>query len=512
MAESNLSVVILDDENHIIKLLEVLIPWKELSLTYAGCARNGIEGKSLIMEEKPDIIISDIKMPGLDGLSLISEIHDALPESEFIIISGFSQFDYAKTAITYGVRNYLLKPINKDELNATLKKIIAEKHSISLKEESNHRVEEKNLCHEFGEILFNKDRTDYLFLSRFHNPVLVIIKIDSDERLLSEDLQNLLQEKISDSVKRICCTSIWFYKYSQFFFISESDNLPVAENLKGLFSDLKNISQLFPQLTFKIFGIPVHDSFFYARTVLEKNFHLRYESNKDIFFDVFPQTVNVKDDKSRKILDEWQKISSHFFEAMDSSILKTSIDNLFLELQAVPVGTRVDLLFSAARHVAILSESKQLAGLSWFKEIFLKTLILASDYENLRMRFESELLSFAESYYQNQKKKDLLPIRLADSYMEEHYSDYDISLETVAEKVGLSASYLSALYKKETGIGFLEALTEVRISKAKTLLQDSTETVSKISKMVGYADVKYFSKIFKKITGIKPNEFRQFYS
>ena len=117
MAESNLSVVILDDENHIIKLLEVLIPWKELSLTYAGCARNGREGKSLIMDEKPDIIISDIKMPGLDGLSLISEIHDALPESEFIIISGFSQFDYAKTAITYGVRNYLLKPINKDELN-----------------------------------------------------------------------------------------------------------------------------------------------------------------------------------------------------------------------------------------------------------------------------------------------------------------------------------------------------------------------------------------------------------
>ena len=96
--------------------------------------------------------------------------------------------------------------------------------------------------------------------------------------------------------------------------------------------------------------------------------------------------------------------------------------------------------------------------------------------------------------------------------MQEHFSDYDISLEKIAEIVGLTPAYFSALYKKEKQTGFLESLTAVRIKKAKDLLQSGNETVAKISSLVGYSDIKYFGKIFKKVTGITPNEFRQFYS
>ena len=112
-----ISGVILDDEKHVVNLIKALLPWDEIGIEYKGEAYNGEDGLSLVLSVHPDIVITDIMMPGMSGLDLIEETHRRFPEIEFIIISGYREFDYAQTAIRSGVENYLLKPIDRDELN-----------------------------------------------------------------------------------------------------------------------------------------------------------------------------------------------------------------------------------------------------------------------------------------------------------------------------------------------------------------------------------------------------------
>ena len=119
-----LKVLIADDEEKICQLIEKLINWESLGLKVAAVASNGVDAVKKIMEYRPDIVITDIRMPGIDGMELIERTKKICPDTEIIIISGYRHFEYAQTAIRYGVRNYLLKPIRKDELRETLEKIV----------------------------------------------------------------------------------------------------------------------------------------------------------------------------------------------------------------------------------------------------------------------------------------------------------------------------------------------------------------------------------------------------
>ena len=115
-------VMIVDDEKLICRLVKALVKWDELGMESVATADNALEALELLEEVRPDILITDIRMPGMDGLELIREVKKHCPEIEIIIISGYAHFEYAKNAIALGVGNYILKPINQEELNKTLLK------------------------------------------------------------------------------------------------------------------------------------------------------------------------------------------------------------------------------------------------------------------------------------------------------------------------------------------------------------------------------------------------------
>jgi len=119
-----LRVLIADDEERICQLIQALGEWQRLSLTVVGTAQTGPDALEMVRTLTPDILITDIRMPGMDGLQVVQQAHALLPELEVIVISGYAQFDYAQTAIRYGVGEYLLKPINRDALNHSLEKMI----------------------------------------------------------------------------------------------------------------------------------------------------------------------------------------------------------------------------------------------------------------------------------------------------------------------------------------------------------------------------------------------------
>ena len=142
-----LKVIIADDERLICRLVQALGDWEALDMEVAGLAENGLEALELIERERPDILITDIRMPGCDGLELIRRAKELRPELEIVIISGYAHFEYAQTAIRYGVGNYLLKPIKKDELMETLRKM-------------KERCEERTAGREVGEARYKKSQND----------------------------------------------------------------------------------------------------------------------------------------------------------------------------------------------------------------------------------------------------------------------------------------------------------------------------------------------------------------
>lgn len=117
-------VIIADDEKLICRLIEALVDWDALGMEIVGKAENGLEALDMVRDLRPHLLITDIRMPGCDGLDLIRQARELSPEIEIVIISGYAHFEYAQTAIAYGVGNYILKPVNQAELNKTLQKII----------------------------------------------------------------------------------------------------------------------------------------------------------------------------------------------------------------------------------------------------------------------------------------------------------------------------------------------------------------------------------------------------
>lgn len=117
-------VIIADDEKLICRLIEALVDWEKLNMRIAGKAENGLEALQMVRELRPHLLITDIRMPGCDGLDLIRQARELSPDIEIVIISGCAHFEYAQTAIAYGVGNYILKPVSQAELNKTLQKIL----------------------------------------------------------------------------------------------------------------------------------------------------------------------------------------------------------------------------------------------------------------------------------------------------------------------------------------------------------------------------------------------------
>ncbi len=515
MKDKKMTVAILDDEIHIVKLLEALIPWNELNFEYAGNAQNGIAGLELIEAKKPDIVITDIKMPGMDGLSLIAKVYENLPDTEFIILSGFSQFDYAKKAIAYNVKNYLLKPVNKTELCNALEKLSETKKNRNEEIQIIQENEEQKKNRHFEELLLGTSDAPAIQNTQPYN--LCLVKIDSTENSISNELYKLIHEKIMLILKRHKLNFSVYLKDDIVVFLllkndfSKESEEQLANQLNQIYFDFQQINTLFPQLIFTFIesGRTSESLNITYQKLLQtipfrrcsSSSHLLKMHEKSFFFN-----------KAEADFEKWTKWAQKILDSMSLKVAEKGIDDFLKKYSFLNPEEKENLFVKSARIVSVQAESRGQKGLEWFDSKLTAALKLAFSSEELERRFKALLLEFFESYFENIKKDTIRPVRLADSYMLEHYSDYDISLEKVAEIVGLTPPYFSSLYKKEKKSGFLESLTEVRIKKARELLQNTNETVAKIASSVGYSDIKYFGKIFKKVTGITPNEFRQFYS
>lgn len=536
MAEK-MKVMIADDEPMVCVVVKSCIKWEELNLELVGVAHDGKELLSKISVEKPDIVITDISMPEINGLDLIERIRKQNVKCKFIIISGYRQFEYAHKALKNNVDDYLLKPIDEQELNEALQRI-----TMSL----------------IGEKTYGKDAVDQLIQdsrkSRKNMGKLLIDQLTKNSEIPDRDkireqfgidfgegiyqaliakFDMTVQDNINDSL-----TSIQRKLISAFEKIFEKDVEEVLvepeterilfgiyyrkdqgylleEKIRRFYEYGKNIVDLFMGFSLTVGVSQKYEELKeFPKAFREAEDAVCYRMIEGINQVIFYEKIQRPDPQYDE--NDWEEIMKKAvadYEILNAKVFRHHANGWFFvnsrECNA-PEMIRlseqlVQLFFEKQKEMDLQMEES-----SYTEQLILKRIRNAVSLHELKCAVVdsvSDLIEKMEEEKKNQKKK---PVRDAIQYIADHYKE-SLSLEIVATEVNLNPVYFSNVFKKETGENFVDYLHKYRIEVAKERLRREDSPVINIALELGYSDAKYFSKIFKKYVGIKPTDYRKIY-
>ncbi|NLK28203.1 MAG: response regulator [Clostridiales bacterium] len=545
-------VVIADDEEKVCQLICNLVDWAAIEMEVVGIGHNGIEAFELVKKLQPDLLITDIRMPGYDGLELIRLVKEEMADIDIIIISGYRHFEYAQKAIRYGVGDYLLKPIKKEELIATLNDIKEKykfrKEQLSTEERLKLRLKsdiEKIRSNLFAEILFRSNKTSELLsqidrkkkginLQEINDKYYYhfkkgcfqtgIVKIDLEIKDENKESREFLEDKtaqiITKHLKEKCFDMEISINDSAVCFIlnyDSTDSKSIRKTIRMLFDELMVQKSALGNIDFTLgVGFETDDI---------SQIHASYKSAKDaivqrLFLGTNRIIEQVKIEKDHwdhnYLLSDLNKKISSAIEILDKEKVVGAIIQLKETVKTEPNMNGYDIIKVAQescniylmllRNYHFIDQSTEN-----IYEKFCARIHFCGSIEDIFSLLIHYVQQSLDHILEEKKQADTRPIRIAKQYIKENYMK-PISLEEVSDYVGFNASYFSTVFKKETGINFLEYLSEVRMNQAKELLKSTKLNVSEICEKVGYNDVKHFTKYFKKIVGIKPNEYRKLYS
>lgn len=536
-----LKIIIADDEDKICQLIYKLVDWKSIEMEVVGIAHNGIEALELVKSHNPDVAITDIRMPGYDGLEFIGKAKEVNPDIEFIIISGYQHFEYAQKAIKYGVSDYLLKPIKKDELITTLTTMKdhylvraeqlskEEKMKLSLK---NNMVKLRNSF--LNEILLKKVRRmkdisidvinrEYQYNFKEGCFQILTLKLDGLDQTYFSNVK-FLEEKIvlliNNNLKEYCYDLESFFVENICYSIlnfSLSNKKLIRRQCKILLDEIALQKDIFENLESTI-GLgtvetdlsTIDDSLKTAIWSYEQR--LVVGTNRVIDYD-FTNTNQLADSQ---LFYDFNKQMDSALERLDKSAVVSSIRFLREGIKKRPETSGHEIvqmtkevcnlfLITIRKNKFLLDEN------TTFFEEFSSNVNNFGSVNSLFNYLINSIVNLLDKIIEDKKQLDTKPIRDAKQYIQENYQN-SITLEDVSTRVGFNATYFSSLFKKDTGYTFLEYLSEVRMNQAKILLKETNLGVAAICEKVGYSDVKHFTKMFTKHIGLKPNEYRKLYS
>lgn len=519
-----MKVVIADDEVHVCSLVKHLIDWEGLGLTLAGVFHNGDDVIAHFEHNPADILICDIEMPGMTGNELIKRISTDYPSCKCMVISGFRVFEYARSAMQYGVTKYLLKPIDGDELNAALRSIINDENAArSLSNTIEQQSRRLGLIDLLEADIENESirSINKKYHYRFREGTYAIIKaVFTDIDIHSEFLPRLMaifSETIKLKLSDFCIETEVFRTsaISAIVVINYAEDwasfLPILDQiLRNTLEELGGKTQCKCYFGVGIAVQTIQELKKSWQTATNAAYHRVNNENKQTYYAqyTFDSSANqiVIDSRDKQAL-------LNCIEAIDIAGIKQWIDDYFFA------------------HAKIFSESPHCAFDFSFKVVDL--LIMALDDLNVPIpdkdafRKSTEIIFESCSSLSHLKQKLIFMIeeevskRLHDkqkniaiyaqqakNYIDKHFAE-SITLDVIADKLHISPVYLSTVFKSETGMNYSKYLTSVRINKSKEMLRECDMNLTQIANAVGYDSLTYFSKLFRKKTGLKPMEYRR---
>lgn len=531
-----IKVFLVEDEVIIRSGVKKSINWEQEGYEFVGEASDGELAYPMILKEKPDILITDIRMPFMDGLELSRLVKKELPDIKILILSGYDEFEYAKKAIKIGVTEYLLKPISAAKLTEVLnavaetirqeneEKNLLETYFAEMRENTERdkmRLFEKLLMGDLsmGEILEAGERFGMNLGASCYKIVLFKILANLENHVYAEQMVDACS-----SVEQAASMMEGVYVFQRgvegwAFLLTAQDEKSMEESAKILYQNLKQAMKNYTQLEY--FGgigstVPrirsLKQSFreadraFAARFVEEANQIIsQKEFEKSQMEEGLKMQGVVQIGKSREMLQKFLSNGTReevkaFSDAYISRIEEENIRSTMVR-QYVVIDVCIVILSFCER----ISSANRLQEEAEELQKMMQKIHSLSEIKKYVVRLLNEAIELRDAE-SGRRYSDL--IAAAKKEIENHYMTEEISLNTVAISVGMSPSYFSSIFSKEAGKTFVQYLTEVRIEKAKEFLMCSSMKTSEIGYEVGYKDPHYFSYIFKKVQGCSPKEYR----
>lgn len=509
-----LKIFIINDEYFERQSLIRNINWSSLDIKVSGEANNGLSAFETISKEAPDIAIVDINMPKMNGLDLISLLNENNISCKYIILTGYDEFEYAQKAIKLNVFDYILKPINYENLEKCLRNLSAQIYSerqqtlqYTAIQNENRQLRLERYYNDLINCNFSSSAESDLYaieaeaspLAIFANyrvAVCALTDFNSIVQLnaLKEHLQNLYTNQ-----SIVICQDL----QQRLFFIFSDDNLQT--DLSAFIDSLYTLisSQGLPCM----FGIgssysqiqQIYLSYNEA-CIASQNCMIR---NTNILFynEIHRPLVQVFDAKKKNIIcslignQSLNKIENFFSSLYNDFchqklpwdiILLHTIELVNILSETLNRQTKLSVSFFQEENIlSILNQKKNIAELQdWITNLYITSI----------NRF------LASPQYSN-------VTRCVEAYIEKNYSDSELSINTISKALFLNYSYLCYCFKRDKNTTINEYLTQFRINKAIELLKNKTENITYVAEKTGFTSASYFSKQFKKITGITPSEY-----
>lgn len=525
-------LLVVEDEKSIAYGIANSIEWEKWGFVISGVCGNGIEALEQIEKDKPHVVLSDIRMPEMDGMELMQHLNQHYPEIKIIILSGYNDFEYLQMSIKNRVMEYLLKPTDLDKFEVTFRKI-----KERLDEERKKELEEKELKSAYEESRNLKLRRKYNALIKgygyheeemeeeffrqgehWYGVILIHLDVPNTEDKNAYYQDQMKVEKILnewDSQEGIAGTYIWNFEEKITGILSAGEE-PQEEELH---SYVKNMAEVVLQVS----GIPIYAgiSNFYTdfqmlpqcyeqakccasqKIYIEgKNLFISYKEIQEADFDYYAISFDTG-----QILKEIMEQEENKAEDILNGIFSVFRGKVILDYDYIN-RLSLELLFNLSR--ALLRYGVRLEKVMkkldcTYTDIYpLKSLQEKKEFVSRILREVSREMAGMKGEWKSQSS---LAQKIRE-IVDEEYDSNQISLEYVGTKVHKNSAYISKIFKNEFGCNFSDYIITKRLEKSKELLADPGRKIYEISEEMGWADVSNYIKLFKKKYGISPKEYR----
>lgn len=542
-----LKIFLAEDEVIVRETIKRMIPWEELGFELVGEAADGEMALPLLIRQKPDLLITDIKMPFMDGLTLAKLAKKELPELKIVILSGYDDFNYAKQAINIGVEDYLLKPITKNALIERLSEIRSRyEHEKTQKEyyekfQREMQAYEKNSSRDFFEALV-RGSMDMMEVYKKAEKLGVDIVAEAYNILIftmnSEEDFSGQKEGYSEWEAESLEMLEEFFSGHPSAMLFRSNIFSYGVLLKGQKESIKEITKECvgkiqvilkrkesKREWFLAVGQPVE-----RLSQIKKSYHTasRAFSQRYLYVEniLYYDEMEMMEHRSGQA----DTNDNAYLKKVDVNALNPAILQKFLSngIQEETENFVKDYFYAIGQEPmeSLVFRNYVILNVRFSVITFLKGLgcdtegmepenteeILAESGKNIEsaIAYAEKMVSQAITIRdQNSGNKNRSILKTAVDFIESHYMEEEISLNTVANVANVSANHFSALFSQNMGQTFIEYLTSLRMNKAKELLRCTGMRSSEIAGEIGYKDAHYFSYLFKKTQGMTPSDYRK---
>ena len=529
-------IMLVDDEEEVRTSIIRKIDWQDAGFEVIGDAENGKEALEKIEQNEPDVVLTDIRMPYMDGLEMAENIRQRYPSIKIVIFSGFDEFEYAKKAIKLNVIEYILKPVNVEELTAILKKIkknldeeIEQKRNVTLLRESYIKslpalrehflndliqggMEETQIEEKLNEYAIDVAGAVKWVIAAIHlepdEKVDKAVSLHQQRELIPISVRNLIEEKLEGQYRFIV-----FHSSFETILLVAIDKDNTQTGLIALLGDICKETKKILEVSVTI-GVGECCS---SLTDLSRPCHtaLNALGYRAITGSGGVICIGDMEPSGHEKLRFDSRMESELIAAVKfgpEEKIRSVIDGIVSRMEDARVHYRQYQAYVLAIINVLTQLSQQydlrISEMFGVENDYFEILGRVQKMENVRPYLTEVALKMNAGMEEERSNTTKNVIREAKQYIQDNFQDPDLSVEKICRHLHMSPAYFSTMFKKETGQAYIAYLTDVRLGRAVELLMATDDKTYIIAEKVGYPEQNYFSYVFKKKFGVSPTRYR----